>query len=71
MTIEEVLTRHRDRLLKLPNVVDLALTERDGREAILVFVSRKLPSSALSAADLVPPSVEGFPTIVDLAPCVG
>ena len=71
MQIEDVVEDWRARLLNLPNVVDVAITEKDGREAILVFVSRKVPRSGLADTDVVPEQIEGYATVVDTAPNVG
>ena len=71
MSIEAVLDRNINSLLALPNVVDVAITERDGREALLVFVSRKILPGDLNPHDRVPDIIDGYRTVVQVAPSVG
>ena len=71
MSIEAVFARNVDLLLGLPNVVDVAITERNGQEALLVFVSRKIPPGDLTPQDRVPAVIDGYRTVVDVAPSVG
>ena len=71
MSIEAVLARNLDLLLDLPNVVDVAITELDGQEALLVFVSQKIPPGDLTPQERVPAVIDGFRTVVDVAPSVG
>ena len=71
MSIESALARNLDLLLDLPNVVDVALTERDGQDAILVFVSGKIPPGELAPHEQVPAFIDGYRTVVETTPSVG
>jgi hypothetical protein len=62
--IEDVLRRHEDRLMRLPNVVGVGIGEKDGQPTVRVLVSRKLPPNELRPDQLVPPLLEGFKTDV-------
>jgi hypothetical protein len=64
MTIERALEKHRQRLLRLSNVVGTGIGEQDGKQVILVFVRQKLPESELPPAEIVPPTLEGYKTAV-------
>jgi len=64
MDINDVLRRHEDRLMRLPNVVGVGIGEKDGKPTIRVLVSRKLPAGALRPDQLVPPLIEGCETDV-------
>lgn len=65
-----VLRAHRDRLMRLPNVVGVGIGYKSvggrtsNRPAIVVLVSRKLGTEGLSAAAAVPREVDGVPTDV-------
>jgi hypothetical protein len=62
--------RIEDELLRRPGVtgVDISSKKKDGVDtgelAIVVYVKKKKPASALKANELVPPQVEGVPTDV-------
>lgn len=71
MTVEDVVARHAQSLMRLPNVVDVAITEKDGREAVLVFVSQKLPLKTLPPQDVIPPIIDGYATVVRTPLSVG
>jgi hypothetical protein len=62
-TIEEVLQRHTDRLMRIPGVVATALGICDDRPCIKVYVVEMTP--ALKAA--VPASLEGYPVSLEPA----
>ncbi|HXF82215.1 MAG TPA: trypsin-like peptidase domain-containing protein [bacterium] len=70
LRLRAVLQDRRDELLARPNVVatGLGYKTRGGRReptlAIICSVAHKLPPSALSARELVPPVVDGAPTDV-------
>jgi hypothetical protein len=42
MTIERALEKHRERLLRLSNVVGTGIGEQDGEQVILIFGRHKL-----------------------------
>lgn len=62
--------RHRDRVLRLPNVVGCGWghkqvgSKRTGREGLVVFVRKKVPLAQLKAAHVVPEQLDGVPTDV-------
>lgn len=64
MDINDVLRRHEDRLMRLPNVVGVGIGEKDGKPTIRVLVSRKIPAGALGPDQQVPPIIEGIETDV-------
>jgi hypothetical protein len=63
-TLREVRRRHEPALLALPNVVGVSDETVDGRDVILVLVSRKVPVRQLAPEEVVPGELEGFPTEV-------
>lgn len=65
MAIDEVRKRHEDRLLALPNVAGVGIGERGGKPVIKVFVTRKVPESALGVDERVPASLEGYEVDVE------
>jgi hypothetical protein len=65
MDITTAMRRHEERILRLANVTGIGIGEDKGRPVIKVFVSRKLPISELSRSEIVPPSLDGYPTDVD------
>ena len=64
-TIEEALKQAEDSLMELPNVVGVGIGEKGGQRVIKVFVSRKVPESALQPQEIVPKQVEGYETDVE------
>lgn len=62
-TIEEVLQRHSDRLMRIPGVAATALGICDDRPCIKVYVVEMTPT--LKAA--VPDSLEGYPVSLEPA----
>ena len=63
--IESIKAKHEDRLLQLANVTAVGIGERDGKQVIKVYVTRKLPESALRPKDIVPRALEGHETDVE------
>jgi hypothetical protein len=63
-TLREVRRRHEPALLALPNVVGVSAETVEGRDVILVLVSRKVPREQLAPGEVVPEELEGFPTDV-------
>ena len=57
--------KHEERILRLANVTGIGVGEDKGRPVIKVFVSRKLPKSELSRSEIVPTSLDGYPTDVE------
>lgn len=65
VSIESVMAEHEDHILGLPNVVGIGIGERDGEPVIKVFVSTKVPESALQPEDTVPKSLGDWATDVE------
>ena len=65
--LEAVRRVHQDELLRLPNVVGLGigLQKRRGQPtgelALVVMVSRKVPSAELAPSERIPREIEGVP----------
>jgi hypothetical protein len=65
MSIEVVRRKYEEQLMRLPNVTGVAIGEREGREVIKVFVTRKVPESTLQPDEVVPKTLEGHKTDVE------
>ena len=57
--IDDVLQRHAASLLALPNVVSVGIGEREGRPAIVVGVTERVPSAELAPEERIPDTLEG------------
>ncbi|MCI0434122.1 MAG: hypothetical protein L0271_10880 [Gemmatimonadetes bacterium] len=65
MSIIAVKEKYEERLMALPNVTIVGIGEKDGEEVIKVYVTRKLPTSALHPHELVPRRLDGYRTDVE------
>jgi hypothetical protein len=65
MSIEAVKDKYEPNLMKLPNVAGVGIGERAGKPVIKVFVTTKMPESALRPGEVVPKRLEGFETDVE------
>lgn len=65
MDIETVRRAHEATLLKLPNVTGVGIGQRGGATVIKVFVTRKVPAADLQPHEVVPTSLQGYPTDVE------
>lgn len=65
MSLETAKAECESRVMQLPNVVGVGIGMRDERKVITVFVTRKLPASALSPEETIPRSVGGWDTDVE------
>jgi hypothetical protein len=65
MSIEEVQGKYQDQLMRLPNVTAVGLGEKGGRPVIKVFVTHKVPESALQPAEVVPKTLDDYETDVE------
>jgi len=72
MDIVSIKEKHEDQLLKLPNVIGVAIGEKvvkgqvvPGKEVIKVFVTRKVPESQLKPDQVIPKTLEGYETDVE------
>ena len=61
MNIEEVLDRHRDRLMAIPGVSGLGIGDKDGNPAIVIMVRQLTPD--LKAR--LPRALEGHAVVVE------
>ncbi len=59
MDIEGVRQKYSDQLMQLPNVIGVGTGEKAGKEVIKVFVTHKVPVSALQPQEVVPQTLEG------------
>jgi hypothetical protein len=61
MNADQVLRRHQDQLMALPNVngTDIATDDVTGGQVIRVFVSQKVPRDQLRAGEVIPAEVDG------------
>lgn len=69
MGAAEVRQRHETALMALPNVIGVAVVPEPGRrgEAIVVYVSRKVPRDQLGAGEAIPDPLEGVPVhVIDI-----
>lgn len=65
MSIEAVKEKHKEQLMRLPNVTGVGIGEKVGKTVIKVFVTHKVPKSALQPQEIVPKSLEGYETEVE------
>jgi hypothetical protein len=72
MDIVSIKDKHEDQLLKLPNVVGVAIGKKvvkgrvvPGKEVIKVFVTQKVPESQLKPDQVIPKTLEGYETDVE------
>jgi len=63
--VEEVQMKYQEQLMQLPNVNGVGIGEKDGKTVIKVFVTRKLPASALQTGELVPKYLDEYETDVE------
>jgi hypothetical protein len=71
VTIEEVMKKYEEQLMKLPNVTSVGLGEKGGTEVIIVFVRQKVHESELQSQDIIPKILEGYKTDVRIEIRVG
>jgi len=60
MSIETVREQNEELLMRLPNVTGVGIGERAGKTVIKVFVTHKVPESALRTQEIVPKSLESY-----------
>jgi len=65
MSIEAVKEKNEERLMRLPNVTGVGIGEKAGKPVIKVFVTHKVPESALQPQEVVPKALEGWETDVE------
>jgi hypothetical protein len=68
--IQYVIEKHKEELMKKPNVVGVAFGEKvvqgkpTGKPSLVIFVKKKLPLSSLRPTDVIEPEIEGVETDV-------
>ena len=62
--MQRVIVANADRLMALPNVIGVGSGEKDGRPAVIVFVTHKVPITHLGSDEVVPRELHGYPTDV-------
>jgi hypothetical protein len=62
--IQSVQMKYEAQLMQLPNVTGVGIGRKAGKEAIVVFVTHKVPESALQPQEVVPKILEGYETDV-------
>lgn len=65
MNIETVKMKHEAQLMQLPNVTGVGIGEKAGKTVIKVFVTQKIPESALCPQEIIPKSLDGYETCVE------
>ena len=65
MSIEVVKMKHEEQLMRLPNVTGVGIGEKAGKVVIKVFVTHRVPESALQPAEVVPKTLDGYQTDVE------
>lgn len=65
MSIEAVKEKNEERLMRLPNVTGIGIGEKAGKVVIKVFVTHKVPESALRPEEIVPKTLEEYETDVE------
>ncbi len=65
MSIENVKRKHEDWLMSLPNVMGVAIGQKNGNQVIKVFVTGKVQESFLKPAEIIPKTLEGYPVDVE------
>ena len=65
MNVEAVRIKYEEQLMRLPNVTGVGIGEKAGKEAIMVFVTHKVPESSLRPEEIIPKTLEGFEVDVE------
>jgi hypothetical protein len=61
----EIVKKYEAQLLQLPNVTGVGIGEKAGKAVMKVFVTHKVPESALQPQEVVPKTLEGWETDVE------
>jgi hypothetical protein len=64
MNIESVQKKHEDELMRLPNVRAVGICEKDGKEALAVYVTHKVLKTSLKRHERIPENLGGYPVVV-------
>ena len=65
MNIESVKRKYEEQVMQLPNVTGIGIGKKGGKDVIKVFVTQKLPKSALQSHEIVPKALEGYETDIE------
>ena len=65
MNVVKVKQKYEDRLMDLPNVTGVGIGEKEDKEVIKVFVTKKIPKSDLQPQEVIPKSLEGWEVDVE------
>jgi len=65
MSIEAVRKKYEEQLMRLPNVTIVGIGKKSDKDVIKVFVTHKVPESALQSHEVVPKTLEGYETDVE------
>ena len=65
MDIESAMRKHEEQVMQLPNVTGIGIGQKAGKDVIKVFVTQKLPESALQSDEIIPKTLEGCQTDVE------
>ena len=60
MSIESVMRKYEEQLMRLTNVTGVGIGEKKGKEVIIVFVRKKVSESALQPSEIIPKTLEGY-----------
>lgn len=71
MSIETVLKKYEEQLMKIPNVTGVGIGEKSGKEVIIVFVRKKIGEAVLRPNEIIPKELEGYLTDVQVEIKVG
>jgi len=63
--IESAMRKHEEQVMRLPNVTGIGIGKKAKKDVIKVFVTKKLPESALQPHEIVPKTLEGYQTDVE------
>jgi len=63
--IGSAMKKHEEQVLRLPNVTGIGIGKKAGKAVIKVFVTQKLPESALRPDEIIPKTLEGYQTDVE------
>jgi hypothetical protein len=60
MKIVSALKKNRKKLMRLPSVASVGVGQKNGKDVILVFVTRAAPEAAARDADEIPHILDGY-----------
>jgi len=63
--IGSALKKHEEQVMQLPNVTGIGIGKKAGKDVIKVFVTQKLPESALKPDEIIPKTLEDYQTDVE------